>query len=127
MINSLYIKNYRNLKELSIKSLGRVNLITGKNNTGKSTILEAIAIYASKGDISILYQLLDERGEGFKRIESNENPVQSNIKTISSLFFNAAIVKPRSVPQSDSFIITKIGLRFISVIKYFPSTCSNLA
>ncbi len=91
MINSLYIKNYRNLKELKIQSLGRVNLITGKNNTGKSTILEAIAIYASKGDLSTIYHLLEERGEGFKRIDASENPIQSNVKTISSLFRNRQV------------------------------------
>jgi len=57
------IKNYRNLKELRINSLGRVNLITGKNNTGKSSVLEAIAIYATKGDLRLIYELLVERGE----------------------------------------------------------------
>jgi AAA15 family ATPase/GTPase len=35
LLNTLYIKNYRSLKELNISSLKRVNLITGKNNTGK--------------------------------------------------------------------------------------------
>ena len=56
MLNSLNIKNYRNLKELKINSLGRVNLITGKNNTGKSTLLEAVAIYATKGDFNLIKQ-----------------------------------------------------------------------
>ncbi len=101
MINSLYIKNYRNLKELSIKSLGRVNLITGKNNTGKSTILEAIAIYASRGDLTTLYQLLEERGESFKRIESSANSIQSNIKIISSLFCNRVV----NFTKNDAIVI----------------------
>ncbi|MDR3260268.1 MAG: AAA family ATPase [Tannerella sp.] len=45
MLNSLYVKNYRNLKELKIDSAGQINLIAGKNNTGKTSLLEAIAIY----------------------------------------------------------------------------------
>lgn len=86
MLNSLDIKNYRNLKDLRINSLGRVNLITGRNNTGKSTILEAIAIYASKGDLSLIFQFLTERGENFKPTEANKNTPEANIRSLSSLF-----------------------------------------
>jgi len=91
MLNSLNIRNYRSLKELKINSLGKVNLITGKNNTGKSTILEAIALYAGKGDLSIIYQFLSERGENFKQSDSNKNPTESNIKSLSSLFTNRLV------------------------------------
>lgn len=91
MLDSLDIKNYRNLKELRINSLGRVNLITGKNNTGKSTILEAIAIYATKGDLNLIYQLLGERGENFRTTEANKNSTESNIRALSSLFTNRLV------------------------------------
>ncbi len=91
MLNSLIIRNYRSLKELKINSLGKVNLITGKNNTGKSTILEAIALYAGKGDLSIIYQFLSERGENFKQSDTNKNPTESNIKSLSSLFTNRLV------------------------------------
>jgi AAA15 family ATPase/GTPase len=86
MLSSLHIKNYRNLKELRINSLGRINLITGRNNTGKSTLLEAIAIYASKGDLNLIYQLLEERGENPEQKELNKNSTDNNIKVFSSLF-----------------------------------------
>lgn len=86
MLESLDIKNYRNLKKLRINSLGRVNLITGKNNTGKSSILEAIAIFFTNADLSIIYQLLEERGEIYGKREKNF--IQSNVKTLSSLFNN---------------------------------------
>ena len=91
MLNSLYIRNFRNLKELKINSLGLVNLITGKNNTGKSTILEAIALYASKADMGNINQFLSERGENFKQVDSNRNPVETNIKSLSSLFTNRIV------------------------------------
>lgn len=94
MLNSLKITNYRILKELRIESLKRVNLITGKNNTGKSTILEALALYSSKGDIGTIFQFLIERGEDFSRernynnriLESNPNTVAINLKSLSSIF-----------------------------------------
>ena len=92
MLGSLYIKNYRNLKELTVNSLGRVNLIIGKNNTGKSTLLEAVAIYATKGDARLIYQLLEERGENTKTLnEISNNSIQTNIKILSSLFSNRIV------------------------------------
>lgn len=104
MLSSIYIKNYRNLKELKLNSLNRVNLITGRNNTGKSTLLEAIAIYASKGDLTFIYQLLEDRGENFRLSDSNKNYTQSNIKGLSSLFTDRAI----GFDKSDAISISNI-------------------
>ena len=86
MLDSLIVQNYRNLKEVRIHSLGQINLITGKNNTGKTTLLEAIAIYASKADISILEELLIRRGENL--IESPKSYGSNYQKIFSSLFTN---------------------------------------
>lgn len=62
-MKSLYIKNYKNLKELTISSLASVNLIVGRNNAGKSTLLEAISIYLANGSDEWLRTVLDFRGE----------------------------------------------------------------
>lgn len=62
MLKSLHIKNYRNLEDFRLDSVDRVNLITGKNNTGKSTLLEAIVIYATKGNPANLEQILEQHG-----------------------------------------------------------------
>jgi hypothetical protein len=43
------VQGYRLFDDLSIERLGRVNLITGKNNTGKSALLEAVRLYAFRG------------------------------------------------------------------------------
>ena len=40
MLDSLLIKNFRSLEHLEVPKLGRVNLMVGKNNSGKSTVLE---------------------------------------------------------------------------------------
>ena len=89
MLDSLYIKNFRNLKDFKIKSLERVNLMTGKNNTGKSTILEAIEIYATKADIETLIEQLENRGEIDKR--GREENIEESIKSFCSLFHNRSI------------------------------------
>lgn len=86
MLNSLEIKNYRNLRELKINSLGRVNLIIGKNNTGKSTLLETIAIYATSGELNLIFQMLEARGESFNQKEKSKNLTEINMRIFSSLF-----------------------------------------
>jgi AAA15 family ATPase/GTPase len=58
MLNSLEIRNYRNLKHLKIDKLGRVNLIVGKNNTGKSSVLEALILFFSYSLLSFLVCLI---------------------------------------------------------------------
>ena len=41
MLTSLNIKNFRGIKELTLKPLGRINLVGGKNGVGKTSVLEA--------------------------------------------------------------------------------------
>ena len=63
MLNSLKIKRFRALEDFSVSRLGRVNLIVGKNNAGKSTVLEALQIYAAGGRVSLLETLAKQHGE----------------------------------------------------------------
>lgn len=89
MLPSLYIKNYRNLKELSIESLSRINLIAGKNNTGKSSVLEAISIYANRGSLDSILQILEQRGEYVS--QNNLEPLENmgkNFDALSSLMYD---------------------------------------
>ncbi len=48
LLDSLKIKGYRCFEYLMIEKLGRVNLIVGKNNVGKTALLEALWIYADE-------------------------------------------------------------------------------
>lgn len=43
MITELYIKNFRNLKDLEVKNISLVNTICGLNGSGKSNLLEYIS------------------------------------------------------------------------------------
>lgn len=47
MIKDLKIENFKGFKKFEIYDFKQVNLITGKNNTGKSTLLEAIACFVN--------------------------------------------------------------------------------
>ncbi len=89
MLHSLEIQNYRNLKHLTIERLGRVNLLIGKNNTGKTSVLEAIAIHINRGDIQFLLQLQTERGENYVRndvSESGGTEIINALRTLSAMF-----------------------------------------
>ena len=50
MFKSLRIRNYRVFKDLEISGLHRINLIAGKNNSGKTSLLEAIFLLSSGGN-----------------------------------------------------------------------------
>lgn len=63
VLDSLEIKNFRAFKHLRIEKLGRVNLIVGKNNVGKSSVLDALTLYASRGEPYIIFGLMRERNE----------------------------------------------------------------
>jgi AAA15 family ATPase/GTPase len=45
MLHSFTLKNFRCFQNLTLEPLERVNLIAGKNNVGKTSLLEAIFIY----------------------------------------------------------------------------------
>ncbi|MDE5625634.1 MAG: AAA family ATPase, partial [Muribaculaceae bacterium] len=61
-MNSIEISNFKNFRHLRIDNIGRVNLIVGKNNAGKSSLLEAVSILAAGGSIGWLKNLLALRG-----------------------------------------------------------------
>lgn len=63
LLPSLEIHGFRAFDHLTLKTLGRVNLIVGKNNAGKTSLLEAIWIYANQGSPAILRTLLEGRDE----------------------------------------------------------------
>ena len=63
ILNSLLIQGFRGIRELRIGRLGRVNLIVGKNNVGKSTVLEALRLYAHPGWPADIIEILIDRSE----------------------------------------------------------------
>lgn len=70
MLDSLLVKNFRCFEELEIKSLGRVNLVVGKNSVGKTTLLEAVYFFANHGRLVAVEDILRNRGEAL--IDGNE-------------------------------------------------------
>jgi recombinational DNA repair ATPase RecF len=63
MIHSLELEKYRGFQRYKLSDLSRVNLLVGKNNSGKTSILEAVQILAARGEISELARIAGQRGD----------------------------------------------------------------
>ena len=63
LLNSLEIRNFRGFHHLQIERLGRVNLIVGKNNIGKSSLLEALRLYTQRFSPTLVWEILRARDE----------------------------------------------------------------
>ena len=61
MFTSVRIQNFRQFKDLKLENLARINLITGKNNTGKTSLLEALYLHATPTDPNALRILASHR------------------------------------------------------------------
>ena len=69
---SLVIKNFRGIDELTIPRLGRVTLLAGKNGVGKTTVLDAVRVWADRGLNNVADQVLYDRGDTFTAIDDRK-------------------------------------------------------
>lgn len=89
-MKSIEISNFKNFRYLKVDNFKRLNLIIGKNNTGKSTLLEAISIMASGADIEWIKKLLAQRGLTYQTriVNIDNNDIEHAEKTLCSLYHN---------------------------------------
>ena len=71
----LSIKGFRGIKDLSISRLGRVTLFTGENGVGKTTLLDAIRVYAARGHYQILNDILRDREELSSYMDEDDDEI----------------------------------------------------
>ena len=63
MLGTLQLEKFRGFDRYALTDLTRVNLLVGKNNCGKTSILEAIHFLVSGGDPLVLTRAAERRGE----------------------------------------------------------------
>ncbi|MDX9973878.1 MAG: AAA family ATPase [FCB group bacterium] len=105
-IRSLSIERFRALRRLKIEGLGRVNLITGKNNTGKSSVLEALRILASDASPAVIYNILSFREENAGEGDESARPLDSEGLFPLSTLFNGF---PEFSPKLEPIVIASKG------------------
>lgn len=79
MISEIYIENYRGIKNLELNELGKINIITGANNTGKTSVLEVIHSLKAPNDLRT-WRMIGRREEMTPRM------VTTVYDTMKSLF-----------------------------------------
>ena len=60
---SLSITGFRGIDSLAIERLGRVTLLAGKNSVGKTTVLDAVRVYAARAHHAVLTEILQSNEE----------------------------------------------------------------
>ncbi len=81
MFESLRIRNYRVFSDLEIRDLSRINLIGGKNNSGKTSLLEAIFLLAGGGNakallnVNVIRELAAEPGSTRQAVDILWKPI----------------------------------------------------
>ena len=134
VLDSLEIKNFRAFKHLRIEKLGRVNLIVGKNNVGKSSVLEALWIYAEQAEPALLYHILAQRNELVIDEDADWRTLvnaQERILALNNLFFER---KDAGLPQnaicigsaSDTENTVRINVQPSSAVQENGKTSSGL-
>lgn len=63
MLRSLRIENFRCFQTFELQQLGRVNLLVGTNNSGKTSILEAVQLFCAQNTFESLRGIMLNRGE----------------------------------------------------------------
>ena len=93
MIHQLDIDSFRGFSALSIRELGQVNLLVGRNNCGKTSVLEAIHMLVATGDPSSIWHIATRRGE---YVSSERQPKARGPEIDISQLFHGHELRPDS-------------------------------
>ena len=63
MLKSLALRGFRAFESYELAELATVNLLVGKNNCGKTSLLEAVELLVSNGHLSVFSEVARRRGE----------------------------------------------------------------
>jgi len=63
-LENVTIHQFRGIRDLELKNLGRINLLVGVNNSGKTSVLEALEIYCHPLDIRSWLSTARQREQG---------------------------------------------------------------
>ena len=97
ILDSLEVRGFRAFSHLLIPRLGRVNLIVGKNNVGKTALLEALWLFATRGNPATIWQMLEARSEA-KRLDRDAQGIKERAATIKHLFHGRKDIRQYVAP-----------------------------
>ncbi len=92
MLKNITIENYRLFEKFHLEGMTHINLLVGTNNSGKSSLLEAIYLLVNYKDPTALLRVLFNRGEFVIRKHD-----QQELGQISSVFRGHQFQKDHNV------------------------------
>ena len=108
MLQTLEMRGYRGFESYRLTGLARVNLLVGKNNCGKTSVLEAIELLVSEGRPVAFLRSLERRGEvGARRRERSPD--------VSHVFFGHMCVPGASFELSSDDGKRVLSVRILSL------------
>lgn len=89
MLQDLHIRGFKGFRDLQLTDLSRVMLVGGKNNVGKTSLLEAIFLFYNIVDPRTLFDHLRRRGIdiSFIDMESLVSPIFTDFNMDNSISF----------------------------------------
>lgn len=97
VLPNLEIRGFRCFRQLEIARLGRVNLIVGRNNVGKSSLLDALRLFANPSP-RVLLELLASRDEFEQSQDHRTNGLHAPPVPIGPLFYGRVATPDRTPP-----------------------------
>ncbi|HYW11929.1 MAG TPA: AAA family ATPase [Longimicrobium sp.] len=95
LLRTIEVEGYRGIGRLQLPRLGRVNLVVGENNAGKTSFLEAVQLYATRTPRTVLASILRERTDFRPRFrpaaydEVTPEQVSAVVESVRSLFYGS--------------------------------------
>ena len=84
MITEVKLSNFRGFRSFTAQGIRRINLLVGINNSGKTSVLEALLLLYSGGDPMAIWSSMSRRGE---QIFEEERPRHRVELDIAHLFY----------------------------------------
>lgn len=111
MIHSFNIDGFRGIRNLTVHNLNSINLIVGDNNSGKTSVLEALQLLSNPGQVSNLF-----------RVARSRDAILASSGV--SLYENVMCLFPHSESRNEINVYAEVG--DMSVNCYIHGTQSRI-
>jgi DNA repair ATPase RecN len=126
ILKEIHVENFKCLKDVTVADLGNLSVFIGKNNSGKSTILEALrrsrAMHAkvdlrtvaydknprNQVRIRLTFRLKKETRDDLLADQLNQLDEERKYATIDSDFFRNVVFHIRFLPTSGNNALTSL-------------------
>ena len=118
ILEKLIIENFKGIKSASIEFSKNINIIIGKNNTGKTSILEALSLlFSSRYNQYVSYYLPDNQDEIILKAYIGISDDSNIDELLNNLLEESAKIYPH-LPKPNKNDFKQIKIEFIKTIKF---------